>query len=202
MAFESSFETIALEDLHATAERMKAQGARFVQILGVNTDDGIDVYYTFMVDGAIVNYRVAGLDHETPVPSITDLFLAGFVFENETRELFGVNIRDIAIDFDGALYTLAEPEPMTYLSPEMKEAKDKARKAAAAKAAKEAKAAREAQEAEKEKSAEAEAASTSASADAALEAKLANMDPEKAAKVRAAMAAKAAREAAAAKGEN
>ena len=44
-------------------------------------------------------------------------------------------------DFDGSFYALAETEPMTFISPEQKAAKDKARKAAALKAERERKAA-------------------------------------------------------------
>ena len=36
-----------------------------------------------------------------PIPSITDNFIAAFVFENEIHDLFGVEIRNIAIDFKG-----------------------------------------------------------------------------------------------------
>ncbi|MDO4891212.1 MAG: hypothetical protein Q3963_07585, partial [Coriobacteriaceae bacterium] len=54
-------------------------------------------------------------------------------------DLFGVNVEGIAIDFAGKFYDLAQPEPMTIISPEKKAARDKAAKVAAAKAAAEAK---------------------------------------------------------------
>ncbi len=71
------------------------------------------------------------------MPSITDRFLAAFVFENETHDLFGVDVQGIAIDFGGNFYALAQKEPMTIISPEQKAAREKAKKVAAAKAAKE-----------------------------------------------------------------
>ena len=125
---------------------MKAQGARFIQTHAVNTDDGIDLYYSFMKDDAIVNYRIAGVTPDVAVPSITDVFLAAFVFENEARELFGVDMRDIAIDFQGAMYAPAEQAPMTFMSPEQKAEKEKMKKLAAAQAAKAAKAAKASQD--------------------------------------------------------
>ena len=190
MAFNSEFIEIPLAEAHPTAERMKEQGARFVQVLAVKTDDGIDLYYTYDVQGTLTNYKVVGLTHDDPVPSITDVFLAAFVFENEARELFGVDMRDVAIDFGGHMYTLAETEPMSFISPELAAAKEKARKAAAAKAAKDAAkddGAKPVPDAGPSKDDEAKKA-------ADLEAKLANMDPEKAAKFRAAMEAKAAKQ--------
>ena len=50
------------------------------------------------------------------MPSVTDQFLAAFVFENEAHDLFGVDIEGIAIDFGGNFYALAQKEPMTIIS--------------------------------------------------------------------------------------
>ena len=183
MAFNSEFVDLPLERLHAEASIMKGENWRFIQTHAVNTDDGIDLYYSFMKDGVARNYRVKGVKKGTPVPSITDLFLAAFVFENEARELFGVDMRDIAIDFHGGLYAPAEQEPMTIITPEQKAARDKARKAqlkaSAAKA--------------DEPKAQAQGGFVmTPERQARLDAKMANMSPEKAEKVRAALAARAA----------
>lgn len=129
MKFGMEFAPIALENLHREAAVMKTEGWRFIQTHAVNTDNGIDLYYSFMKDGHIKNLKVEGVTKEQAVPSVTDLFLAAFVFENEARELFGVDMRDIAIDFSGAMYAPAESEPMTFMTPEQKAARDKARKA-------------------------------------------------------------------------
>ena len=136
MAFQSEFTPLGLDELHREAAVLKTEGWRFVQTHAVKCDEGVDLYYSFMKDGRLVNYRIEGVKNE-PVPSITDLFLAAFVFENEARELFGIDMRDIAIDFEGAMYAPAIGEPMTIISPEQKAAREKAKKAAAAKKAKE-----------------------------------------------------------------
>lgn len=182
MAFESKFVEMSADDILRIARDRKEQGWRFVQMMCTNTDDGIDVEYSYMKDGVLENYTVKGVQKGQQLPSITGEFLAAFVFENESHDLFGVDITDIAIDFKGRFYDLAMAEPMTVISPEQKAARDKAAKIAAAKAAKAAK--------------EAADAPVAPAADAGFEAKLAAMDPEKAAKVRAAMEAKKAREAA------
>ena len=176
MGFSSEFAPLAVSELSAFADARKREGWRFVQILAAKTDAGCDLVYSFMKDGALEN-RVVPVEKGACVPSITDRFLAAFVFENEIHDLFGVDIEGIAIDFGGNFYSLAQAEPMTILSPAQKEARDKAARAAAAKAAK-------------------EKAAGAADETAAMEAKLAGMDPEKAAKVRAAMEAKAKKEAA------
>ncbi|MEY8562283.1 NADH-quinone oxidoreductase subunit C [Eggerthellaceae bacterium 3-80] len=193
MGFATEFTTITLQELPELSNQRKADGWRFVQLLAVNTDAGIDLIYSFMKDGLLVNSEIKGVTKDQTVPSITNNFLAAFVFENEVHDLFGVNIEGIAIDFGGNFYALAQKEPMTIISPEQKAAREKARKIAEAKAAKE-KASQEAAPSE-------QPAPKPEVEQVNLEAKLAGMDPEKAAKVRAAMEAKAKKEAAAKKSE-
>ena len=182
MGFRQDFEPLALSELHGFAESRRAEGWRYVQTLAVLTEEGVDLVYSFMKDGHLAN-SVVSIGRDAVVPSISDLFLAAFVFENEIHDLFGVTVEGIAIDFEGSFYQRANEAPMTILSPEQAAAREKARKVAAAKAAKAAK--------------EAGGASDAPAAEDDLEAKLAAMDPEKAAKVRAAMEAKAKKEAAA-----
>ena len=189
MTYETEFVEIPLDDLQREASIMKANGWRFIQTHAVNGEDGVDLYYSFMKDGAVRNYKIAGVKKETPVQSITNLFLAAFVFENEARELFGVDMRDIAIDFQGAMYAPAEPEPMTFMSPEQKAARDKAAKAAAAKAAKGA----EGDDAGGDSRTSAPRGFVmTQERRARLDAKLATMSPEKVAKVQAALKAREA----------
>ena len=111
MTFQSEFIPLALENLSTLAAEKKTQGARFVQMLCVNTEDGIDLVYSFMEEGALKNYEIKGVKKGTAVPSVTDQFLAAFVFENEAHDLFGVDIRMMNLDYRGNLYRTAEKTP-------------------------------------------------------------------------------------------
>ncbi|MDO4501917.1 MAG: NADH-quinone oxidoreductase subunit C, partial [Coriobacteriia bacterium] len=146
MNLETSFVNIELDQLRADAEMRKAEGWRYVQMLCTNTEDGIDLTYSYMKDGQLVNPTVRGVKKGQKVPSVSDLFFAAFVFENEAHDLFDVDITDIVIDFGGNFYALSEKAPMTIISPEKLAAREKAAKLAKAKAAKAAK-----EKAEKEK---------------------------------------------------
>ena len=162
---------------------------------------------------AIENLVVEGIDQYQEVPSISSYYPAVFPFENEAHDLFGLAITDMQVDFKGFFYQVSTAEPMSVITPEVKAAREKAMKVRAAAEAKARKAAAEkaaAAAAAGEGAAGAAVAQPAAAAgsdaqhdDAAakaalkaaeLEAKLAAMDPEKAAKVRAALAAKAARD--------
>lgn len=161
---------------------------------------------------AIENLVVEGIDQYQEIPSISSYYPAVFPFENEAHDLFGLAITDMQIDFKGFFYQVSTAEPMSVITPEVKAAREKAMKVRAAAEAKARKAAAEkaAAAAAGEGAAGAavaqpaaaagsdaqhdEAAAKAALKAAELEAKLAAMDPEKAAKVRAALAAKAARD--------
>ena len=160
---------------------------------------------------AIENLVVEGIDQYQEIPSIGSYYPAVFPFENEAHDLFGLAITDMQVDFNGFFYQVSTAEPMSVITPEVKAAREKAMKvraAAEAKARKAAAAAATAGEgagdaagaaAQSAAAAGSDAQHDEAAAKAALkavemEAKLAAMDPEKAAKVRAALAAKAARD--------
>lgn len=164
---------------------------------------------------AIENLVVDGIDRYQEIPSISSYYPAVFPFENEAHDLFGLAITDMQIDFKGFFYQVSTAEPMSVITPEVKAAREKAMKVRAAAEAKARKAAAEkaaaaaagegagdaagAAVAQPAAAAGSDAQHDEAAAKAALkaaemEAKLAAMDPEKAAKVRAALAAKAARD--------
>ena len=162
---------------------------------------------------AIENLVVEGIDQYQEIPSISSYYPAVFPFENEAHDLFGLAITDMQIDFKGFFYQVSTAEPMSVITPEVKAAREKAMKVRAAAEAKARKAAAEkaaaaaaagegaagAAVAQPAAAAGSDAQHDDAAAKAALkaaemEAKLAAMDPEKAAKVRAALAAKAARD--------
>ena len=164
---------------------------------------------------AIENLVVEGIDQYQEIPSISSYYPAVFPFENEAHDLFGLAITDMQLDFNGFFYQVSTAEPMSVITPEVKAAREKAMKA---RAAAEAKARRAAAEKAAAAAAAGEGAGDAAGAAvqpaaaagsdaqhdevaakaalkaAEMEAKLAAMDPEKAAKVRAALAAKAARD--------
>lgn len=176
-----------------------------------------------------LNLCVYGIDESSRVPSIQGLYFAAFSYENEAHDLYGVRFVNMKLDFGGHFFNLATSEPMTIITPEMKAEREKLAKKKAAAAAKAEAAAKKAREAAEAAQAERALGASAAEADSAavaavnaaapaptpapaakpamtaeeraakMEAKLANMDPEKAAKIRAALAAKAAKDAAAGK---
>ena len=98
MALQTEMHVIKLSDLSALSDSQKAAGSRFVQMHCVCADDGVfDVIYTWMGDDLVMkNYKIEQITSRDVIPSITNNFLAAFVFENEAHDLFGANIEGIS----------------------------------------------------------------------------------------------------------
>lgn len=105
------FETVQASDLLETAQKFRDDGYRFVQCAAMRVEGGVEMTYSFDKDLVLYNVHVAVPDGVS-IPSITPFFAAAFVFENETHELFGVDITGISVDFKGKFYTLAISTPM------------------------------------------------------------------------------------------
>lgn len=198
MKFKSDFVILPQQDILEEAKKRQSDGWRYVQMLAVNNENSVDLVYSYMLNGRMDNLVVENVPRDAVIPSISHEFMEAFVCENEIHDLFGVKFDGIVIDFMGDFYRVSEEMPMTIISAAQLAEKQKQAKIEAAKKAK----------AEKDAKAAAEGGDKAADdgkddkdADAELEAKLKDMDPEKAAKVRAAMEAKRKKEAAKEGGE-
>ncbi len=111
---EPVFTQASLDSVASIAADYKARGWRFVQLCASTLEDSVELMYTFQpqdYEGGLEGVRVNVPDGQS-VASITASYPAAFVFENETHDLFGVDITGINIDFDGDFYTVNVAYPM------------------------------------------------------------------------------------------
>ena len=112
---EPEFIEIELDRLLEAVGQVADEGLAFVQICATTKEASCELLYTFQ-DTTYETKGLKGLLVDVPdgahVPSITGIYPAAFVFENETHDLFGVQIDGINIDFGGEFYTVAVAYPM------------------------------------------------------------------------------------------
>ncbi len=85
-------------------ETLKASGYRFVTITCLEIDeDHLEMIYHFDKDLKIVHYRMQVAKDEI-VPSLSPVFFAAFLVENEIIDQFGVTYENLVLDFGGSLY--------------------------------------------------------------------------------------------------
>ena len=91
---------------------LKNQGLRLSQICCAYCNEKIELSYSFANDDTneYINLRLV-IDKETEVCSVTEFYPYAFLYENEMKELFGVNIQMINVDFQNKLYRINEEAP-------------------------------------------------------------------------------------------
>lgn len=100
---------IAIDPANIVGEtaKLKVEGYRLVTLTCVELDaNRVDILYHFDKDFQLKHLRLT-VPKALPVPSISPVYFAAFLVENEIQDLFGIRFQGLAIDYDRTLY-LAE----------------------------------------------------------------------------------------------
>jgi ech hydrogenase subunit D len=83
---------------------MKNSGYRLVTLSCVELDpDTVDILYHFDKDLGLRHLRLT-IPKTLKVPSISPVFFAAFLVENEIQDHFGIRFDGLALDYDRTLY--------------------------------------------------------------------------------------------------
>lgn len=110
-----SLEEIGAGALLAEVDALKLDHWRLVQILCISSPGGNEIDYSFGGGYAMRTLRLR-TGPKDPVPSITHIYPAAFLYENEIRDLFGVRIERIDPDWEGKVYDVAATKPFSKVS--------------------------------------------------------------------------------------
>lgn len=105
---------IELAQLHAEVFAMQRSGHRFVTMTCADTGEAFDVLYHFDKEYRMQHLRLR-LPRDQALPSISDVFFAAVLIENEIKDMFGIDVQGMAIDYKG-LFLLAEDAPKAPLA--------------------------------------------------------------------------------------
>ena len=97
------------EDLPHVVASMLHRGYRFVTITCLDAGECFEILYHFDKDYELVNFRLK-LPKDSDLPSISGIFLAAVIVENEMKDLFGISVTNMALDFGGR-FLLTEDAP-------------------------------------------------------------------------------------------
>jgi ech hydrogenase subunit D len=103
---------IEIQLLLTEVDALRSAGWRLVQILCISSAEGAELSYSFGLGLEMRSLRIV-VPAETPLPSITSLYPAAFLYENEIRDLFGVRIERIRADWEGKVYDVAKDKPFS-----------------------------------------------------------------------------------------
>jgi ech hydrogenase subunit D len=89
-----------------------AQGYRMVQIGCTTLADAYELNYSFDKDYLFKNLRIT-VQQQDEIQSISVIYPNAFLYENEINDLFGLNIKNISVDYKGAFYRTAIKTPFS-----------------------------------------------------------------------------------------
>ncbi len=109
---ENILEEISADILLRKVIEKKKDGQRLVQICASYVGGKYELSYSFSKDSTyqLTTLRIV-IDPETEVPSITEIIPHAFFHENEMKELFGVKVIGINVDYKDKLYRIKEETP-------------------------------------------------------------------------------------------
>lgn len=105
---------IAPDQVAHTAWQARQDGYRFVTMTCSDIGDAHDVIYHFDRHYALKHFRIR-LPRGTSLPSISSVFFAATLVENEIKDLFGIDVTGLAIDYQGR-FMLSEGAPSAPLN--------------------------------------------------------------------------------------
>ena len=101
---------ISTDRLLSEVQDMRYNGYRFVTITCVNNKDGsVDLFYHFDKGLKLENLKIT-VTRDEEIASISRIYFCAVIVENEIKELFGLNITNIIIDYNGKLFLTEESE--------------------------------------------------------------------------------------------
>jgi ech hydrogenase subunit D len=106
-----TIQPIETKELLSETLRLKSDGYRIVAISATGLSGGAtELSYSFDKNYDLVSLRFIATA-EDEVSSISLIYSPAFIYENEIKELFGVNIVNITLDYNNNFYTIPVETP-------------------------------------------------------------------------------------------
>lgn len=104
---------ITLEEVQSSARKMHAEGWRFVtQTVVDRGDEGFEILYHYDKDLVEKHFRLKA-ERGKSIPSMSGIYFAALLVENENRDLFGIEYDGLVLDFNRTLYLDEAGDPLT-----------------------------------------------------------------------------------------
>jgi len=109
----NKLEVIDRKDLMEKAVEKKREGYRLSQACAAYVKDHLELSYSFADDENYdyVIFRIVLENNDDEIMSLSDVIPYASFYENEMKELFGVNIRLIEPDYKNKLYRIDTETP-------------------------------------------------------------------------------------------
>jgi ech hydrogenase subunit D len=96
--------SVSPDNLVGAVAKLKVEGYRFVTLSCMQGHENtVVILYHFDKDLVLKHLRVH-VPADCPLPSITPVYFAAFLVENEIQDLFGLRFSGLTVDYERTLY--------------------------------------------------------------------------------------------------
>lgn len=100
---------IEKKDLLDEVKKIKEKGYRLAAVSCEREGEAYEITYNFDLNYELLNLRIM-VEVKDTIKSISHIYPAAFLIENEFQDLYGFKFEDLTIDYNGHLY-LAKDAP-------------------------------------------------------------------------------------------
>lgn len=104
------FERVTKAELYDIMQKKYEDGYRLAQICSTAYEGYNEVIYSVAKEYTMENY-VVELPVDEEIKSFSDIFPAATLYENEIKELWGVNVVGMSIDYKNNFYRIEKDTP-------------------------------------------------------------------------------------------
>lgn len=101
---------VTKDELYKIMEQKYNDGYRLAQILSVAYEGYNEVIYSVAKEYEMENYKI-NLPIDEEIKSFSDIFPAATLYENEIKELWGVKVVGMALDYHNKFYRIEKETP-------------------------------------------------------------------------------------------
>lgn len=101
---------VTKDELYKIMEQKYNDGYRLAQILSVAYEGYNEVTYSVAKEYEMENYKI-NLPIDEEIKSFSDIFPAATLYENEIKELWGVKVVGMALDYRNKFYRIEKETP-------------------------------------------------------------------------------------------
>ena len=101
---------VTKDELYEIMEQKYNDGYRLAQILSVAYEGYNEVTYSVAKEYEMENYKL-NLPIDEEIKSFSDIFPAATLYENEIKELWGVKVVGMALDYHNKFYRIEKETP-------------------------------------------------------------------------------------------
>lgn len=105
---------VTIDNVVSEVMHMKNDGYRLVSMTCRQTGEGeVEILYHFDKDLEFAHLRMSGVKSADPVPSISGVYFAAIIGENEMRDQYDLSFEGLALDFNRTLLLDKEVSEVT-----------------------------------------------------------------------------------------